>query len=133
VSRSQRSGRSILDSSGGETRAVLERRLEALNVEIGRLREQQRVVVRLLEVRARLRSSRSMDKRGWVALLRASGLSDADMHRWHVEFERMAPEAHGDFLESLGIAEDEIRRIREGARGGRAPRKRPAVKRRARG
>jgi hypothetical protein len=34
------------------------------------------------------------------------------MRRWHVEFERMAPEAHRDFLESLGIPAGEIRSIR---------------------
>jgi DNA-binding transcriptional MerR regulator len=30
------------------------------------------------------------------------------MRRWHVEFERLAPEGHQDFLESPGIAPEEI-------------------------
>ena len=53
---------------------------------------------------------------GWVAMLRASGLSDDDMARWHVEFERLSPEAHQDFLENLGLGDEEIDRIREWSR-----------------
>ena len=34
------------------------------------------------------------------------------MSRWHVEFERLSPEAHQDFLEFLGLEDDEIARIR---------------------
>jgi hypothetical protein len=38
------------------------------------------------------------------------------MENWHVEFERTSPEAHQDFLESIGIAPDEIDLIREWSR-----------------
>jgi len=108
--------RSLLDAPDDRTAAILERRLEALNDEIGQLREQQRVVVRLLRSRALRRETRSMDKAGWVAILRATGLGEEEMLRWHVEFERRAPEAHGDFLESLGIGADEVARIRSRSR-----------------
>ena len=53
-----------------------------------------------------------MDKERWVALLKATGLDAEDMMRWHAEFERMAPEAHRDFLASLGIRPEEIESIR---------------------
>ena len=109
--------RQILDGASRGAAAILERRLVALNSEIGVLREQQRVVVRLLRNRAKLRRTRAMDKEKWVALLRNTGLTDEDMRRWHVEFERIAPEAHRDFLESLGIPRDEIREIRRWSRG----------------
>ena len=59
---------------------------------------------------------RRSNKEGWVAILRASGMSDEDMGRWHVEFERLSPEAHQDFLESLGLEDDEIARIRAWSR-----------------
>ena len=108
----------LLDTEGGRTEQVLERRLEELNNEMARLREQQRVVVRLLRGRTHFGSTRTMDKARWVALLRASGLQDADMDRWHVEFERMSPHAHQDFLESLGIAPAEVERIRRDSRAG---------------
>lgn len=35
------------------------------------------------------------------------------MHNWHRQFERLEPAAHQEFLESLGIEPDEIRKIRE--------------------
>jgi len=110
----------ILDGASRGAAAILERRLTELNSEIGVLREQQRVVVRLLRNRDQLRRVRAMDKERWVALLRNTGLSDEEMQRWHVEFERMSPGAHQDFLESLGIEGDEIARIRDWSRASAA-------------
>jgi hypothetical protein len=43
-------------------------------------------------------------------------MDDAEMQRWHEAFERQSPEAHRDFLESLGLPVAEIRRIRRAAR-----------------
>jgi MerR family transcriptional regulator, thiopeptide resistance regulator len=113
--------RGLLDEEGRATRAsrtaqLLEARLVQLNAEVERLREQQRVIVGLLARPGRLGRARVLDKRGWVAILRASGLDDAAMHRWHVEFERMAPDAHREFLESLGIPKPEVARIRRWSR-----------------
>lgn len=108
--------RKILDGKTDGTATILEGRLDSLNVEIGKLREQQRIVVRLLRNRKKLKRARALDKDGWIALLRATGLTDEDMQHWHVEFERMAPEGHRDFLESLGIAPAEIVKIRRWSR-----------------
>ena len=105
----------LLAGASGRTAELLEARLDQLNAEIERLREQQRVIVRLLANRRKLRRARAIDKAGWVAILRAAGLDDAAMHRWHVEFERTAPQAHQDFLESLGLLPREVSRIRKSA------------------
>jgi MerR family transcriptional regulator, thiopeptide resistance regulator len=102
----------VLGGAKGEVAEQLERRLDALNAEIDRLREQQRIIVRLLNDPGKLRRARAIDKAGWVAILRSAGLDDAAMHRWHVEFERMAPRAHQDFLQSLGLPRAEVVRIR---------------------
>ena len=101
--------------SGDETALgeLLASRLKALNEDIRALRRQQRLIVALLRNDAALREARALDKDGWVAILRASGLTEEDMRRWHVEFERLSPEAHQDFLESLGIPDAEVSRIRE--------------------
>lgn len=107
--------RELLAGASGRAGDVLEARLDQLNAEIERLREQQRVIVRLLANPRKLRGARAIDKARWVAILRAAGLDDAAMQRWHVEFERMAPEAHQDFLESLGLPRGEITRIRRSA------------------
>lgn len=106
----------LLDSRKGEAAAILEARLDQLNAELEGLREQQRIIVRLLADPRKLRGTRAIGKDGWVAILRASGLDDAAMHRWHIEFERQAPQAHQDFLESLGLPKTEIARIRAWSR-----------------
>lgn len=109
----------LLDSSGaGSVGEALERRLEAIQAEVGSLRRQQEVILRLLQGGETVRRARTLDKAAWVALLRATGLDDEDMWRWHAEFERMAPEAHREFLESLGIDEEEIETIRTRSREG---------------
>lgn len=107
---------SLLDSAPGSAGEALEERLLRINREISNLRRQQELILQLLQDREAGRRSRVMDKAGWTELLRATGLNDDDMARWHAEFERVAPEAHQDFLESLGIGSEEIAAIRDRAR-----------------
>jgi len=107
----------VLDSDdGGALGRALRARLRALDEEIREARFQQQMIVRLLRSEATLDETRFLDKDRWVAILRATGLSDDDMRRWHVEFERMSPGAHQDFLQSLGLPADQIERIREWSR-----------------
>jgi len=106
----------MLDGRIGASASILEERLVQINGEIQSLREQQQVLVKLLKNRKALRKSRVMTKARWVSILAATGMNEEDMRRWHVEFERMAPEAHQDFLESLGIPKKEIRAIRKWAK-----------------
>ena len=113
------------DTALGE---LLAARLNDLNREIRELRRQQRLIVKLLKNDAAFRDARAMDKAGWIDVLRATGLSEDDMRRWHVEFERLSPHAHQDFLEGLGIADAEITRIRSWA--GRAAGERRGKQRR---
>jgi DNA-binding transcriptional MerR regulator len=122
------------------TETMLERHLQSLEREIESLRKQQRQVVMLLE-QITSRTSRGgsgnrkvrrpgaqskglkkpkapkeddmITKDRWVEIMRAAGLSDDDMHNFHRQFERLEPAGHQEFLESLGIASDEIQTIRE--------------------
>ena len=103
----------LLDLPGQGTAAVLQRRARQLEGEIASLKEQLRVVLRILQAEAGALPSAAMSKENWVSLLRAAGLDDGDMQRWHCEFERLFPEAHQAFLQDLGIPGDEIRSIRE--------------------
>lgn len=103
----------LLASSTDSTTAVLERHLQDLNTEISRLRQQQQVIIHLLDSPTALPGSRTMNKQRWVEMLRAAGLDEAGMRKWHAEFEQRSPEAHQDFLESLGIATEEIQLIRQ--------------------
>ena len=59
-----------------------------------------------------------MTKDKWTAIMRATGFSDQEMNRWHVEFERSAPEDHQQFLEYLQIGAEEVAHIREWSRDG---------------
>jgi hypothetical protein len=52
----------------------------------------------------------------WIEMLRAAGMDERDMDRWHAEFEHRAPEAHHKFLLSLGINEKEALLIRQWSR-----------------
>ncbi len=106
----------MLESGGGRLRRRLDERLTAINCEIARLRYQQQVIVGLLHNDAALARTRVMTKKRWTALLSASGLDEAGMRRWHREFEAQSPEAHQDFLESLGIDAREIDEIRRWSR-----------------
>ncbi len=108
--------RKLLDSGQAGLRATLEDRLRAINESIAALRAQQRLIATLLKDRTVLRHASALDKEGWVAVLRAAGMGDEDMGRWHVEFERFGPQAHEAFLCSLGIPEQEVEAIRTRAR-----------------
>ncbi|MFO1464873.1 MAG: MerR family transcriptional regulator [Steroidobacteraceae bacterium] len=85
--------------------------------ELERLREQQRLLARLLAIPGFRNSHRHCDKAAWVALLRRAGFSESDMRRWHVEFERDDPQGHAAFLESLGIGRREAATIRRWSKG----------------
>lgn len=102
-------------AAGGTSRRteILHRRLADINNEISRLRQQQNSIINLLNDKKMTGSTRVLTKEQWIKYLRKAGLDDAGMERWHTEFEKSSPEAHQDFLESLGLPAEEIRLIRE--------------------
>ena len=112
--------REILDSGEGEKEgtleAALERRLAALNRESAQLHAQQRLITRLLSREGSEPHYRNVNVTQWVAMLEEAGVDEAGRHRWHHAFERDAPEAHHQFLVSLGLDEAEIKEIRRQSR-----------------
>jgi DNA-binding transcriptional MerR regulator len=101
---------------GGDQASLIERRLHAIHREIALLREQQEVLLQLLrtdhERGTAAGGGLAMTTERWTAMLRAAGLDDDAMARWHALFERQSPQAHEDFLRSLGLEPVEIARIR---------------------
>ena len=87
----------------------------ALEREIQTLRQQQKAILALLE-QPILFDQNLLTKERWVNVLRSSGMTEEDMANWHKQFERMEPDAHQEFLESLQIDVDEIAEIRAMAR-----------------
>jgi DNA-binding transcriptional MerR regulator len=96
---------------------VLEEQIGVLNRQVAQLRTQQRVVLSLLELTSKQTGKRTLTKDTWTDMFRAIGMSDADMRQWHANFEKTMPDAHADFLHSLGLEGEEIRRIRAWSAG----------------
>ena len=111
--------RSILDAPHTEAAAVLRRRLVELSASIERLHEHQRAIARLLKTTDQLRRIPMVTKEKWTAIMSAAGFTREDMHRWHAEFEKSAPQEHQEFLEFLHIPEQEVKSIRAWSRESR--------------
>ena len=105
----------ILDGPSGSLSQALEARLADLDREIEALHDQMRLIAGLLQRPDLLRRAGVIDKRAWVDLLAASGMSAEAMRRWHADFERTAPDEHLRFLELLGLPAAEIAAIRRGS------------------
>src|SRR5579862_6433471 len=108
--------RAMLANPQTEVASLLQRRLQELDSEINQRRQHQRVILRLLESKNILRRAKKMTKEKWVSIMQSAGFSEEDMHRWHREFERSAPEDHNEFLQFLHIPAAEIKSIRDWSR-----------------
>ena len=117
--------KALLSRGASRTEVSLRARLDRINAEMSALRDQQRFIIGLLGDERAGTDARVMSKDRWVAYLRAAGLDDVGMMRWHAAFEASSPEAHQDFLESLAISAKEIADIRERSRSGFFPPERP--------
>lgn len=106
----------VLDSPEDNITQALEKRLDELNEDIKRLRDQQRFILGILKSGKYLQHIEVMNAEIWSSLLKASGFSEGDMQRWHIEFEHLAPEKHQEFLEFLCIPDDDIKNIRSWAK-----------------
>ena len=103
----------LLEKEGGDLDSTLEQRLFSINSEIQGLRNQQNVILKILEIENLERHSRVITKELWVSILKAAGLDEAGLRNWHIEFEKTSPEGHQDFLESIGLNREEITTIRD--------------------
>ena len=106
----------ILNASREGAGTALRQRLRDIEDQIEALRRQQEGIRRLLGQASPDDMAQGLTRKKWTALLRASGMTDADMLQWHVGFERLFPNDHQLFLESLGIPPEDIDTIRALAR-----------------
>ena len=110
--------RSVVDApQTASAAAVLRRRMVELDAAIQRLRDHQQAIARLLHRGVLPRRIAMVTKEKWVAVMQSAGFTEDDMHRWHAEFEKLAPGEHQEFLEFLHIPPAEIERIRGWSRG----------------
>ncbi len=109
--------RSVLTSGGKPGTKLLEKRMRETGENIVALKNQQRLLAGMLRSIACGHRPRCVDKQMWIEMLKAAGMDQNAMNRWHSEFERRAPDGHQEFLLSLGIPPDEAARIRRLSRG----------------
>lgn len=102
----------MLSEDSAPSVKVLEKRMQELGEEILDLRNQQHAIAAMLKNMTSKQFAPVIDKKIWVEMLESAGMDEADMRRWHAEFESRAPEAHHEFLLSLGIPESEAEGIR---------------------
>lgn len=103
----------LLQSGREGIAGILERRLAELNDEAAALRDQQRFIISLLQQPEILSDEEgAMNNKRWIGIMKSAGFSDAEMLRWHCDFECRAPEDHRRFLGRLGLSEPEIESIR---------------------
>jgi DNA-binding transcriptional MerR regulator len=109
--------RAVLASRGKPATKLLEARLRETADSIVGLKDQQRMLAGMLRRAAAGKAMTLVDTQLWVEMLEAAGMDDAAKKRWHIEFERRAPDGHQEFLLSLGIPPGEVDRIRSWSRG----------------
>ncbi|MEN6623714.1 MAG: MerR family transcriptional regulator [Smithella sp.] len=103
----------ILSSKEVVNSLVLQRRISKLGEEIRILQTQQHLLGKMLQVQSLEELPATIDQQAWIEMLRAAGMDEKAMSKWHNEFESRAPEAHYQFLLSLGISEEEALLIRK--------------------
>lgn len=107
----------VLSSGGKPGTRLLEKRMRETAGHIVDLKNRQRLLAGMLRGVASGKCPSSVDKKLWIKMLRAAGMDEKAMDRWHAEFERRAPDGHQEFLLSLGIPSSEAARIRRLSRG----------------
>jgi DNA-binding transcriptional MerR regulator len=104
--------RAVLSSGGKPGIRMLEERLRQTTENIVGLKNQQRLLADMLRQVASGKPPPTVDVKLWIRMLRAAGMDEDGMHRWHCEFERRAPEGHNEFLLSLGLPPHEVEEVR---------------------
>lgn len=95
-----------LDDQVSHVSSLLLKRLSELNKQIKSIKDQQAVIIKLLDSHD-IKSQR-INKDIWQAILRDAGVDNETMHKWHLSFERQSPEQHMNLLRTLGFSEEEI-------------------------
>lgn len=102
----------ILDHHQTNVSACLMARFKQLDEDILERKEQQAIIASMLQNPSLVSASTPMNKELWTRILKASGLTEAMMRKWHIQFEKTAPDEHIAFLRFLQISDEEIEVIR---------------------
>ncbi len=103
----------LLNAADLEVTALLLKRLGELNKEIAIVKEQQNIIIKLLENSILYKNLKSIDESTWLAILNSAGILRETAEEWHSQFEKHSPMQHQNLLELLGFDDDEIYHQRE--------------------
>jgi DNA-binding transcriptional MerR regulator len=108
--------RELLFGAKSRTVFLLEARIHELSGKIGKLREQQKGIVRLLLDYQVQERGAVVGNQAWQEIFSTAGFNDFDQWKWHREFEMTSSEQHRLFLESAGAPADKVAKIQQWAR-----------------
>ncbi len=97
---------------------ALMKRLDELNKEIMKIKEQQQIVVKILMSENAAKRIHELDTDGWNHILEGAGIGVEESSRFHEDFENHSPQQHQQFLEAIGFGEEEIKKMRSKSRIG---------------
>lgn len=95
--------------NAGETdiSSILLKRLNELNIEIEKIKEQQRIIINILQ-NSDVKNKRMLNRQAWMKILSDAGADESTALQWHMNFESQSPERHHDLLRVLGLKTEEL-------------------------
>ncbi|HBF37253.1 MAG TPA: MerR family transcriptional regulator [Firmicutes bacterium] len=110
--------RQVLEAPPNDKTLLLEKHLQDLSQSLRKLTIQRQIIARM--ILQKMHSSEGMPENSrpsakdvFTQVLAKAGLQDGEQFKLHQEFERSFPQEHQAFLEFLGMAQEEITRIRQ--------------------
>jgi ubiquinone/menaquinone biosynthesis C-methylase UbiE/DNA-binding transcriptional MerR regulator len=100
----------LLDSESSQIKKVLNQRLDEIDKQYVALKEQQKLIVELLQENKH--QLRYHQPEALLHILFKAGLDTNMLQKWHQQLEQNSPIAHQNFLQWLGFSEKECLEIR---------------------
>lgn len=103
----------LLNSANVEVTALLLKRLGQLNKEVQAVKQQQNVIIKLLENSALYKNLKYIDENTWLSILNAAGIQVEKMEEWHSQFIKHSPSQQSYLLELLGFSDEDSKKTKE--------------------
>lgn len=96
-----------LKTQESDISSILLKRLNEMNNEIEKIKNQQEIIVRLLQNND-LQAKRIFNTEAWMKILHDAGVDGDTALQWHMNFEKQSPEQHHNLLRALGFGDAEL-------------------------
>jgi DNA-binding transcriptional MerR regulator len=88
--------------------SILLKRLNELNTDIESIKNQQKIIINLLQSND-IKTKRILSPEAWIKILKDAGVDEDTALKWHTNFETQSPERHHDLLRVLGFGPEELK------------------------